>query len=148
MSFFLVFHVPMQPIGKARPRVVSRFGHTHAFTPKKTLDAEKLIKNAAIKAMAVSNLQTTDVPLCLRVSAFFALPKSATKKRYHEIACNRYTPHIQKPDLDNIYKLVSDAMNKVVYFDDKQIAESHTYKFWTVEEPYLYIKIIEINPKD
>lgn len=142
--YFLTFYVPMQPIGKARPRVVSKFGHMHAFTPKKTKDAEDKIKNAAIKAMAEAKCETTDLPLCLSVAAFFALPKSATKKRYHEVASNHYTPHTQKPDIDNVVKLVADALNKVVYFDDKQIAQIKGEKYWTVDEPYLNIVIIEM----
>lgn len=145
MSFKLTFSVPMQPVGKARPRVVSRFGHMHAFTPKKTKEAEDRIKNVAIKAMAETKCEITNLPLCLSVKAFFALPKSATKKRRHEVAGNHCTPHTQKPDFDNVHKLVADALNKVVYFDDKQIAKGICEKYWTVDEPYLEIAITEIT---
>jgi len=145
MSFYLSFSVPIQPVGKARPRVVSRFGHTHAFTPKKTIEAEKQIKLAAINAMAENKCKKIDVPLSLSVTAFFALPKSATKKRRQEIANNSFTPHAQKPDIDNIVKLVSDALNDVVYFDDKQIVQIKGSKHWTIQASYILIEIEKYN---
>ncbi len=81
MSFNLSFSVPIQPVGKARPRVVSKNGFTHAFTPKKTMEAEKAIRNEALLAMHNNQLAKTNEPLSLSVTAVFALPKSATKKR-------------------------------------------------------------------
>lgn len=39
-----------------------------------------------------------------------------------------------KSDLDNLFKAVGDALNKVVWKDDSQIAGMHTSKHWASED--------------
>jgi Holliday junction resolvase RusA-like endonuclease len=41
--------------------------------------------------------------------------------------------HVQKPDLDNIVKAISDGLNRVAFADDSQIAEMVIQKRWGVE---------------
>ena len=36
-----------------------------------------------------------------------------------------------KPDWDNIGKIVADALNKIAYYDDAQIVDSQTRKFYS-----------------
>lgn len=50
-----------------------------------------------------------------------ASPTTGTVQLYIEIDC-RSEP---RPDLSNIIKSVEDAMNGVVYYDDRQIVELH-----------------------
>ncbi len=49
-------------------------------------------------------------------------------------------------DIDNMEKLVNDALNGVAWLDDRQIIESHTYKINIAEyniEPHIQINVCE-----
>ena len=37
----------------------------------------------------------------------------------------------KKPDMDNILKIIADALNKVAYYDDKQIVECSIKKYYS-----------------
>jgi Holliday junction resolvase RusA-like endonuclease len=50
------------------------------------------------------------------------------------------TPMISKPDWDNTGKLLSDALNKIGYYDDSAIYDSHVMK-WYSRKPRLEITL-------
>jgi len=111
----LVF-LPVKPQAKERPRL-SR-GHT--YTPKKTVDAEKAIRDAWQARFSGPPLQG---PLTVMMTFVILRPKSRKplKERFHT----------QKPDADNLAKLVCDALNGVVWVDDSQICDLHVVKVYT-----------------
>ena len=49
---------------------------------------------------------------------------------------------IKKPDIDNIAKIILDALNKLAFQDDSQIIKLNIEKAYA-EEPKVYIKIEE-----
>lgn len=49
----------------------------------------------------------------------------------------------KKPDLDNIMKCVTDALNEIAYQDDKQIVSASIEKYYS-EEPRVEVAIMEI----
>lgn len=51
----------------------------------------------------------------------------------NELICTK------KPDFDNIAKVVCDALNKVAYYDDSQIAESIVMKRWGGQDKLVVI---------
>ena len=53
--------------------------------------------------------------------------------------CGRERP-TKKPDTDNIFKLVTDALSGVIYADDKQIVSCRVQK-WYSEEPRTEVRI-------
>ncbi len=110
------FTVDGRPQGKGRPRT-SRFGG-RPFTPAATVKAERAIATEAMIARGSRKLMTGTVRLS--IEAVFRIPKgwSAKLKAAAVIGAIEYTG---KPDLDNIVKLVSDALNGVVYLDDAQV---------------------------
>lgn len=61
-------------------------------------------------------------PVRLCIEVVFEIPVS-WPARIRETAKNGSMQHIGSPDLDNIVKLVQDALNGVVYLDDRQICE-------------------------
>lgn len=128
------FFVPCNPVGKARARV-TRNG---TFTPKKTVDAERMIELTARTLRGFAPL--IEGPIRLTIAAKFEYPKSwSTKRRYATFW------HTSKPDDDNVAKLVRDALNKVLWHDDSQVADSRTSKFYTHGQPGLEIRIEEIS---
>lgn len=46
-----------------------------------------------------------------------------------------YLPDKRRRDLDNLFKTVSDALNKIVYHDDSQIRELHLYRDYDIINP-------------
>lgn len=99
------------PKSKGRPR----FGKGTVYTPKATIAAENDIGWHARLAMVGRPL--FDGPLAVRIHAWVKTPKRG-----------KYTHPIVKPDADNIAKLCCDALNKIVWLDDKQIVDLQVVK--------------------
>lgn len=113
------FMVMMRPVPKARPRL-ARNGHT--YTPKNTVDAEKAISLIAKSVIS----KPLSGPLSLYIEFFYAVPKSWSKVRREAIP----SPRTERPDLDNIVKLVLDSLNGIAYLDDAQIVHLSCSKYY------------------
>jgi Holliday junction resolvase RusA-like endonuclease len=97
------FTVFGEPRSKQRPRV-TRYG---AYTPKETLQAEDKIRQIW------RSLETDPFAHSLLVSIDF------------------YNGNRRRRDIDNMAKLVLDALNKEAYGDDNQIVALELRKFFT-----------------
>lgn len=104
------------PVGKGRPRFSRRSGV--AFTPTPTRNAEAYVRLLATEAMA--GQPAIEGPVDVKLAVICAVPKSWSKRRQAAALCNLTRPS-GRPDLDNVLKLLTDAMNGVVYRDDAQI---------------------------
>lgn len=72
-----------------------------------------------------------DVPLIVDIDLYMGVPKSLShNKQIDLIADHRPT---KRPDLDNLYKGITDALNRVAYYDDSQIISTCTAKYWSGE---------------
>ncbi len=109
------FTIPMKPVAKARPRL-TRSGHV--YTPKKTTDAEKIVALYARKAIK----EPLDGPVWMSVEFTFKMPKSWSKKKKELAKTVEGTQYkCGRPDIDNLFKLIADALNGMAYHDDAQI---------------------------
>ena len=131
----VTFTVPGKIIGKQRPVVTK----THTFTPKKSVNAESKIALFAQNA----GVECTDRPIKLGITAFFAIPKSFSKKKKQLALDNEIRP-TKYPDWDNIGKTVADALNGIAYHDDKQVVDGFVRKVYTGREEHLMITIYEL----
>jgi Holliday junction resolvase RusA-like endonuclease len=107
------------PVPKARARATKG---GHHYTPVKTVVYERLIKTAAICVMAEAKQVMLNVPVTLCVTFEMPIPKSYSAKKRVE-CLNGDIQHTSKPDLDNLIKSVSDALNGVVYKDDSYVVK-------------------------
>ena len=123
------FTVPGLPQGKGRPRFVKATGR--AYTPEKTASYESLIAYAASQAMR--GAEPISAPVGVKVQAVFPIPASWPQKR--KMAARWHT---SKPDGDNILKAIGDALNGIVWADDKQIARTSIAKVYG-ETPGLHV---------
>lgn len=105
--------IPGEPVPKARVRVTGR----GTFTPARTLHAEQALEWALAAAGAV----VRRVPMVLDVDFFLG-----NKRRV---------------DLDNLWKLVCDAGNGIVWVDDSQIVGVHAFKFVDRERPRTELRV-------
>lgn len=131
----VTFTVPGIPVGKGRPRFMKN-GHT--YTPQKTREYEGKVvqcwKYQSGEGFAAG------VPLRATVTAFFAVPKSTSKKK--AVAMDG-TPHIKRPDADNVAKAILDALNGHAYNDDSAIAALTVWKYQTTGASRVEVTIEE-----
>lgn len=117
------FAVPGKPVGKERPR---KGNGGKFYTPQKTKDYERYIAQLALIARNQAKIYKPtedfvriDIIVCVN-----------NKKR---------------PDIDNIGKIILDAMNNVIYTDDYQVVGLHADIFYNREFSKLHIKIGKIE---
>jgi len=133
---YVIFTVPGDPYGKPRPRF-TRAGR--AYRNKEDTDYEqKVIHNWV---MSGHHSFGKDVPLCLEVSAYFRIQKSASKKNVLLMLKGLILP-TKKPDFDNIMKAVTDPLNKLCFYDDSQITEVSFKKRYS-DNPRVEVRIYE-----
>lgn len=129
------FEVPGKITGKGRPRVNTTTAI--AYTPTKTKEYEELVKQYfIIKNRGVKPLEGR---ISVTIKAYFGIPKNASKKQREEMLNNNISP-VKKPDIDNIAKIILDALNKLAFNDDNQIIKLSIEKIYSEEEK-VYVKI-------
>lgn len=109
------FTIPGEVRGKQRTRA-TRQGRV--YTPSETINAEAFIRMIAAEAM--QGRPPLDGPVILTLDIRVGVPRSFTKRRREAALLNEISP-VTKPDLDNVVKLISDALNGITFRDDKQI---------------------------
>lgn len=130
------FEVFGEVIGKGRPRF-TKSGRT--YTPKKTLDYERAIKRAYLNKYTYLSKRSLRIKIC----AYLEVAKSHSNIKKQKILDNELQC-TKKPDIDNITKIVLDALNKVAYQDDTQVVELVAIKRWS-NESRLKVIIEEIG---
>jgi len=136
----IYFTVVGDPHGKDRPR----FGrHGGAYTPTKTKNYEKEVRKQYNKIYSHRTPMTE--PLEMTVIAWFKRPKShyGTGKNVFTLKSTAPAACTKTPDLDNIIKIVMDALNEVAYIDDSQIVKLTACKAYDLI-PRVDIKINKI----
>ena len=136
------FTVETTPKAKARPRFVRRGSFVQTYTPKTTLDYEKLIAEQYL----LQGGTVFDYPyLEMRIVAYFPIPKSV-KKAERLLLETECVPYPHKPDTDNIGKSIADSLNKVAYLDDRQICSLKIKKYYgKVGRVEIAIKELEVD---
>lgn len=109
-------------IGKGRPRFSTINGHTRAYTPRPTANAQVDVMRAYQAASERAHGQVVKapkgVPVAIEVTTRRVMPKSRPALTFSE-------PDVYggagSPDLDNVIKLVLDGLNGIAFADDAQI---------------------------
>ena len=79
----------------------------------------------------------------LELNLYFPIPKSTRKKDVPAMRTGEIRP-TKRPDLDNILKAVSDALNGIAYKDDSQIVAAVIQKFYS-DKPRAEVEIKKIG---
>lgn len=124
-------------VGKARPRMNTRTGR--AYTPTKTKNYEYFLRECFINEYP--DFKTIETRVKVTIIAYFDIAKSTSKKKEAEMLLQNVSP-TKKPDIDNIVKVVLDAMNKFAFKDDTQVTKLEVEKKYA-KIPSIYIKIEE-----
>ena len=125
------FEVIGAPVGKRRPKFSTVHGYAQAIKPKEDVIYENLVKLSFQQAKP-SDYNLFDKAVKMTILAYFAIPKSFSKKKQNEAIEGRISP-LTKPDADNIAKIICDALNDIAYKDDTQIVELTIIKKYASE---------------
>ena len=112
------FEIPGKIIGKGRPRLNSYTGAV--YTPTRTKDYENLVMQYFM--IKYPKFKQLEGRVSVEIVANFEVPKSTKKQDKILMLENKINP-IKKPDIDNIVKIILDAMNEIAFKDDTQITK-------------------------
>lgn len=112
------FEIPGEPVSKARPRMSPTGG---MYSPKDTKDAEEAVRMAYLEAVALERREPD-------AKATFA------------VWCTFYTRNRLKKDLDNLGKLVLDALTGLIWKDDSQVWKLSLVRH-VLSEPYTWVMV-------
>ena len=129
----IAFTVYGEPVSKARARTVRlKNGKSVSYTPDKTVSWEDAVRLAAI---AHRPGRLLNGPLAIEATFYRLKPPSKPKK-------NQYPD--TKPDLDNLCKSVTDALEGLIYTNDSRIVDKILRKRYG-DPPRVEITISEIG---
>lgn len=134
--------INIEPVGKGRPRAVSRGGFVSMYTPKKTAAFENEVAQVARKLFQGESTITT--PVAVKVLAAFNRPKSKHRRKDPDGLILKTT----KPDADNVLKAALDALVLAqVLQDDAIVVDARCVKAHAGknEQPRLVIWITEVD---
>lgn len=134
---FAKFDILTAPKGKERPRVSNK----KFYKQQQTIDFENLIKYSFMKSDYKNIYFDANIPLEIKIKAFFKKPQYMSKEIKQKFACGKIFP-TKKPDSDNISKLILDALNKVAFHDDKQVVKLNVEKVYD-DIPRMEVEICE-----
>lgn len=131
----LIFEVPGDPRGKGRPRF-TKSGHTYTDSETRAYE-EKII---AYYRKSFGGYRWPDEAFIrVKVIAHYQIPKRATKAAIASMQARKLFPS-RKPDIDNVLKIVLDALNGVAYKDDSRVVSVEAEKVYSFE-PKVVIEI-------
>lgn len=116
----VAFVIPGTPVGKGRPKFARRGNFTVAYTPEKTASYENLVKVKAEEAM--KGRPAIDGAVAVTIWLWVTPPASWSQKKQRQALSHEILP-TSKPDVDNVIKGIFDAMNEIVWKDDKQAVD-------------------------
>ena len=132
----IVFEVQGAPVGWQRAGV-NRWSGLH-YTQDKTRDAE--IKTALAYKIAARGYRFPEgAAVAVTIHAYYPIPQRTSKAKREEMIMGNLLPTV-KPDVDNVSKLILDALNGVAYDDDKQVVGGTAWK-WYSDNPHIVVTV-------
>ncbi len=131
--------IPGEPCAQGRPRFTKTGGFVRVYDPEKSRNYKAYVKYIASQEVRKNGWKVTDQPIEVNIKAFMTIPKSKPKK-FKKAAIEGSIRPTKKPDVDNLFKAVTDALNGIAYADDKQIVKAAQSK-WYAEEPRMEVSV-------
>ena len=124
--------IMVEPVGTARARTFkTKGGKYHSFTPQKTAHSEAMIREAVIGL----GYFEAGTPIKLEATFYRVKPRSTPKG---------VVLPATRPDIDNYFKLLTDALEKFIYSNDSQITTAVIKKRFG-SPPKIVLKLEEDN---
>ncbi|MDR1240299.1 MAG: RusA family crossover junction endodeoxyribonuclease [Oscillospiraceae bacterium] len=135
------FTILGEPFGKERPRFSVKGFKVFTYTPAKTSNYEKTIRKEFREKVGVSFKEK--IPLEVKITAYYRIPKHTPKDWVRKMNARLILP-TKKPDLDNVVKVIFDALNGVCYYDDVQVCKLNIEKFYSTD-PRVEVEIEDME---
>jgi Holliday junction resolvase RusA-like endonuclease len=123
------FTIPGNPIAKHRPRFARRGKFTVTYNDQETEEGRWLWE---LKQQWRE--KPIEGPIQLEVAFYMPIPKYLMKKW-------ATTPHVKKPDTDNLVKFLKDCCNQTLWKDDSQVWSIKAFKMYS-PDPKTVVEII------
>lgn len=135
------FTVPGEPYGQPRPRFSAANGKVHTYNTDESRNYKTHVRLIAQTAMQEQGWKfaENDEGIGVNIYAYMGIPRSKSRK-FRVSAHKGIVRPTKKPDIDNIFKAVTDALNGVLYKDDKQIIHSRVEKYYS-DEPRVEVEV-------
>lgn len=129
------FTVMGNAVPQARPRVFTdkKTGKARAVTPASTTAWRQWV---GLAAQAHHPGQLWDGPIRLQIDFYMQRPKSTPKRVVHPAT---------KPDADNLYKAVTDALEGLIYTNDSRIVDVSLRKHYG-DPPRVEVVLTQLEP--
>jgi Holliday junction resolvase RusA-like endonuclease len=118
----MIFEIPNFLVPQKQTQFDLRGKRPIAYNPNKR-DIDKL--RYIIRPQAPKKLICE--PVELTIHFFFPIPKNTSLKRRIKMLKGEILPD-KRPDEDNLAYLVSNALQGIIYDDDKRVCVKHVYK--------------------
>lgn len=130
------FTIPVEPKAKKRPKVY----RWSTVNPSKS--DEKLVVRA-FSQLDGKPPKPLNGQIRVQVKFFKSPPKNTPKWQLPLMEQGTIRP-AKSPDLDNYVKLILDALNGVMWEDDRYIVEMHSGKFYTLVQPRIELIVNQL----
>lgn len=118
------FTISGRPRGKGRPRFTR---DCRAYTDPKTREYERIVKRIFRKKYGRDAVIPKGYFILVEICANFKVPDTDSKATKAAKLTGRI-PTDMKPDVDNITKIILDALNGEAWSDDSEVNGQHTWK--------------------
>ena len=139
----VIFNVPGEVRGQGRPRATVRGGFASVYdSPKDKANKHniQLYAQESMKKRGYTTLANPDSKgISVELLVFVKTPSSMSKKKT-EMAYRGEILPMRKPDLDNVMKAALDAMNSVVFKDDKDVTKAVVCRYYS-DKPRLSVRV-------
>lgn len=124
--------------GKVKAKQSFKIGKNRfKYIDSEVLEYANFVRLCFMKKYPKWNIQNyTDKALKVQIDVYMNMPKSFNKKKQEQALKDEIRP-ITKPDCDNLAKSINDALNGIVYPDDKQIACLQVNKYYALSDSAL-----------
>lgn len=131
--------IPGEPVAQGRPRFSRRGKYVSTYDPPKSKAYKEYVKRIARQELHIEPLTG---PVTVNVKVYRGIQKAGSKLIKRKKRDGIIRPTV-KPDTDNYYKAVSDALTGIVWVDDNQIVDMHVSK-WYSDTPRVEIEVEEL----
>ena len=137
------FTVPGPAVPQGRPIFTTRGGKRWAIDPPRSREYKAKVRAYARRVCQPHRAR--DKPW-LAVSEYRPIPKSWSRKKRAAAREQKIYPTV-RPDFDNVIKAIADALNGVLWEDDRQVVDGRIQRFYS-DDPRVEVEIEAICPEE
>ncbi len=141
MKDLIKFVIEGTPQVKKRPRFARTGNFVKTYTPIETTNYENWVK--LCYKNQIGDMYSIDEALSVKILAYFDIPKAFSKVKHTKALSGELLPHNAK-DVDNIAKIILDALNGIAYADDHYITSLQVIKRYS-DIPRVEVEIEKEN---